>query len=54
LAWNVASIDEAHKRPLVEGVDITPIKKGIKDKTLVATINSHIHNVPTLLIERLN
>jgi len=54
LAWNVASIEETHKRLLGEGIDITPIKKGIKDKTLVATINSHIHNVPTLLIERLN
>ena len=54
LAWNVASIEETHKRLLGEGVDITPIKKGIKDKTLVATINSHTHNVPTLLIEHLD
>ena len=54
LAWNVASIEETHKRLLGEGVDLTPIKKGIKDKTLVATINSHTHNVPTLLIEHLD
>ncbi|MDC1469284.1 VOC family protein [Gammaproteobacteria bacterium] len=54
LAWSVASIEETHKRLLGEGVDITPIKKGIKDKTLVATINSHTHNVPTLLIEHLD
>ena len=54
LAWNVASIEETHKRLLGEGVDITPIKKGIKDKTLVATVNSHTHNVPTLLIEHLD
>jgi len=54
LAWNVASIEETHKRLLGEGVDITPIKKGIKDKTLVATINSHTHNVPTLIIEHLD
>ena len=54
LAWNVASIEETHKRLLGEGVDITPIKNGIKDKTLVATINSHTHNVPTLLIEHLD
>jgi catechol 2,3-dioxygenase-like lactoylglutathione lyase family enzyme len=54
LAWNVASIEETHKRLLGEGVDITPIKKGIKDRTLVATINSHTHNVPTLLIEHLD
>jgi catechol 2,3-dioxygenase-like lactoylglutathione lyase family enzyme len=54
LAWNVASIEETHKRLLGEGFDITPIKKGIKDRTLVATINSHTHNVPTLLIEHLD
>ena len=54
LAWNVASIEETHKRLLGEGIDLTPIKKGIKDKTLVATINSHTHNVPTLLIEHLD
>ena len=54
LAWNVVSIKETHKRLLGEGVDITPIKNGIKDKTLVATINSHTHNVPTLLIEYLD
>ena len=54
LAWNVASIEETHKRLLGEGVDITSIKKGIKDKTLVATINSHTHNVPTLIIEHLD
>ncbi len=33
--WSVASIEETHKRLLGEGIDITPIKKGIKDKTLV-------------------
>jgi predicted enzyme related to lactoylglutathione lyase len=54
LAWDVGSIKETHKRLLSEGVDITPIKKGIKDRTLVATINSHTHNVPTLLIEHLD
>ncbi len=51
LAWEVKSIEAAHKKLLDEGVDITPIKKGIKEKTLVATLNSHTHNVPTLLIE---
>jgi catechol 2,3-dioxygenase-like lactoylglutathione lyase family enzyme len=54
LAWDVGSIEETHRRLLSEGVDITPIKKGIKDKTLVATINSHTHNVPTLIIEYLD
>ena len=30
---------------------ITDIKKGLKENTLVATIKSHTHNVPTLIIE---
>ena len=51
LAWEVDSIEEAHKRLLDRGVDITPIKEGLKEHTLVATIKSHTHNVPTLLIE---
>ena len=32
LAWEVQSIKETHKRLLDEGVDITPIKEGIKEK----------------------
>ena len=51
LAWEVASMEDAHKRLLDKGVEVTPIKKGLKDHTLVATIKSHTHNVPTLLIE---
>ena len=51
LAWGVESIEEAHKRLISEGVDVTPIKEGLKENTLVATIKSHTHNVPTLLIE---
>jgi len=54
LAWEVKSIKESHYRLISEGVDVTPIKKGVKDKTLVATIKSHNHNVPTLLIEHLS
>ena len=51
LAWDVKNIKDAHKRLTEEGVDISPIKEGIKENTLVATIKSHTHNVPTLLIE---
>ena len=51
LAWEVESIEEAYKRLIREGVDVTPIKEGLKENTLVATIKSHTHNVPTLLIE---
>ena len=53
LAWEVKSIEDAHKRLSDEGVDISPIKEGIKENTLVATIKSHTHNVPTLLIEHI-
>ena len=51
LAWEVESIEETYKRLISEGVDVTPIKEGLKENTLVATIKSHTHNVPTLLIE---
>ena len=51
LSWEVDNIEEAHKRLEKEGVDITPIKKGIKENTLVATLKSNTHNVPTLLIQ---
>jgi len=51
LSWEVENIEEAHKRLEKAGVEITPIKKGIKENTMVATIKSHTHNVPTLLIQ---
>ena len=53
LSWQVDNIKEAHKRLEKAGVEITPIKKGIKEKTLVATVKTHTHNVPTLLIEHI-
>ncbi len=51
LAWEVDSIESSHKRLMKEGVEITEIKEGIKENTLVATIKSHTHDVPTLLIQ---
>ena len=51
LAWEVESIKDAHERLVLKGVEVTEIKKGLKENTLVATIKSHTHNVPTLLIE---
>lgn len=51
LSWEVDNIEEAHERLKKAGVEITPIKKGIKENTMVATIKSHTHNVPTLLIQ---
>ena len=53
LAWEVENIKESLKRLIDNGVDITPIKKGLKKNTLVSTIKSHTHNVPTLLIEHI-
>ena len=54
LAWGVKDIEKAHERMMAEGIEITPIQKGVKEKTLVATIKSHNHNVPTLLIQHLD
>jgi predicted enzyme related to lactoylglutathione lyase len=51
LSWEVDNIKEAHERLEKAGVEITPIKKGIKENTMVATIKSHTHNVLTLLIQ---
>ncbi len=51
LAWEVESIKDAYERLVSKGVEVTEIKKGLKENTLVATIKSDTHNVPTLLIE---
>ena len=53
LAWEVDSIEDAHKRLVDNNVEVTPIKEGLKKGTLVATIKSHTCKVPTLLIEHL-
>ena len=53
LAWEVESIAKTRKRLINEGVEITEIKDGIKENTLVATIKSHTHDVPTLLIQHI-
>ena len=54
LAWEVDSIEDAHKRLVSNNVEVTPIKEGLKEGTLVATIKSHTCNVPTLLIQHKN
>ena len=51
LAWQVKDIRKTRKSLLKNNIDVTEIKSGIKDGTLVATLKSHNHNVPTLLIE---
>ena len=54
LAWDVKDIEKAHERLIAEGIEVTAVQKGIKEQTLVATIKSHNHNVPTLLIQHLD
>ena len=53
-AWDVKDIEKAHERLIAKGIEVTPVQKGIKEQTLVATIKSHNHNVPTLLIQHLD
>ena len=53
LAWEVESIEDTHKRLVSEGVEVSDIKDGLKENTLVATVKSHTHNVPTLIIQHL-
>jgi len=51
LAWNVGDLASCRERLMKLGVDATEIKKGVKEGTLVMTIKSHTHSVPTLFIE---
>ena len=53
LAWVVEDMQETYERLTKEGVELTEVKPGIKDKTLVSTIRSHTHGVPTLIIQHL-
>ncbi len=53
LAWEVESVVNARKRLISNNVEVTPVKEGLKEGTLVATIKSHTCNVPTLLIQHL-
>jgi len=32
LAWEVQDIEKAHQRLLDEGIEVTPIQKGVKEK----------------------
>ncbi len=54
LAWDVKDIEKAHARLTAEGIEVTPVQTGIKEKTLVATVKSHNHNVPTLFIQHID
>ena len=51
LAWEVEDINKKIDELVANGTDVSEIKKGVKENTLIATIKSHTHNVPTLLIQ---
>ena len=51
LAWEVEDIHKKKDELEAIGVDISEIKKGVKENTLVTTVKCHTHNVPTLLIQ---
>ena len=51
LAWGVSDISQTRKRLVANNIEVSDIKPGVKEDTLVATISSHTNNVPTLLIE---
>ena len=51
LAWGVQDIIQTRERLLSMNIEVSDIKPGVKEDTLVATISSHTNNVPTLLIE---
>lgn len=51
LAWGVQDIIKTRERLLSMNIEVSDIRPGAKEDTLVATISSHTNNVPTLLIE---
>ena len=51
LAWGVQNIKQTRERLLSMNIEVSDIRPGVKEDTLVATISSHTNNVPTLLIE---
>ena len=53
LAWAVEDLQETYARLTKEVLELTEVKSGIKDKTLVSTIRSQTHGVPTLIIQHL-
>ena len=50
IAYNVPDLNAAHLRLVEAGVEISEVRKGRKKGTRVATVKSHVHGVPTLLI----
>ena len=51
LAWEVEDIVKKKDELVANGIDSSEIKKGVKENTLVITVKSSTHNVPTLFIQ---
>ena len=51
LAWEVEDIVKKRDELVASGIDISEIKKGVKENTLVMTVKCHTHSVPTLFIQ---
>ena len=54
LAWSVEDLKAAHQRLVKEGLEISEVKAGRKENTLVCSVKSDTCNVPTLLIQHLS
>ena len=51
VAWEVEDIVKKRDELVASGIDISEIKKGVKENTLVMTVKCHTHSVPTLFIQ---
>jgi hypothetical protein len=54
LAWSVEDLSATHQRLLKEGLEVSAVKEGRKENTLVCTVKSDTCSVPTLLIQHLS
>ena len=54
LAWSAEDLKATHQRLVKEGLEISEVKAGRKENTLVCSVKSDTCNVPTLLIQHLS
>ena len=50
IAYQVADLQAAHRRLTEAEVAVSEVRQGRKPGTMVATVKSHVHGAPTLLI----